>query len=238
MRQDLIRTLNAWESAVPRSDIRIVTLPGAGQPAGLLNDRFADAIGAPLGLLHSSMSKGNASVGVPEAEVVRRLNELLEGQIEEHQRLHLMRVIRDGLVGRDSAPIAVPASEFDWISQRATELVDELTARGYHVHGSLDDLRPLPGPESQGRVTDLELAEAALAALATVSKNEARLWARMRRRAASRKEAVVAKGSSAKLASQGRAASFKLRTSALEKADDSKVLGWAARTYLKRTSGH
>jgi hypothetical protein len=231
MRQDLIRVLNAWESAVPREDIRIVTLPAPGQPAELLNDRFAEVIGAPAGLLRGSTTKGNASVGVPEAEVIRRLNEHLSGSIKENQRLNLMRVIRAGLVGRESEQITVPAGEFDWIQERAAEMVAELEARGYQVTGSLDDLTPKPGPESEGAFTDREVADAALAALAAVSKDQSRLWARRRRRRA------AARRRGGQLSSQGRVASFRLRTQALEKADHNKVLGWAARAYLKRTSG-
>jgi len=233
MRQDLIRTLDAWESAVPREDIRIVTLPAPGQSPDLLNDRFAEVIGAPPGLLRGSRSKGNASVGVPEAEVVRRLNEQLGGSIEENQRLQLMRVIREGLVERDSEPIAVPASEFGWIRERAAETVAELETRGYQVVGSLDDLTPQPGPESEASVTDREVADAALAALAAVSKDQARLWARKRRRGGA---SAVRRGRD--LSSQSRAAAFRLRARALEKADSNRVLGWAARTYLKRTSRH
>lgn len=230
MRQDLIRTLNAWEAAVPRADIRIVTLPAPGQPPDLLNDRFAAVIGAPPGLLRGSKSKGNASVGVPEAEVVRRLNDHLAGSIQENQRLNLMRVVRAGLVDRESEQIAVPAGEFDWIKERAEQMVSELESRGYQVVGSLDDLAPQPGPESAQACTDREVADAALAALAAVSKDHARLWARKRRRVA------VTRPEGGQLSSQGRAASFRLRSQALEKADRNKVLGWAARVYLKRTS--
>ncbi|MGD9960382.1 hypothetical protein [Nocardioides sp.] len=240
MRQDLIRTLNAWESAVPRSDIRVVTLPSPGQAPDLLNDRFAEVIGAPPGLLRGSRSRGNASVGVPEAEVVRRLNEALDGQLAENQRLNLMRVIRAGLVDRDSQPIAVPAGELDWIAQRSAAMVTELTERGYPIVGSLADLTPqsgTEGPAHPSEPTASEVADAALAALAAVSLDQARLWGRNRQRAARRKGRTAPRSSEA-LASEGRAATFRLKTAALEKADDSRVLGWAARAYLKRTSGH
>ncbi len=245
MRQDLIRTLNAWESVVPREDIRIVTLPGPGQAPDLLNDRFAEVVGAPPGLLRSSRRVGNASVGAPEAEVVRRLNELLAGDLAENQRLSLMRVIREGLVGRDSHQIVVPSSEFGWIAERSAEMVAELSARGYPVIGSLDDLTPRPGPagpetDGRGTVDEAEVAQAAIAALAAVSIDRSRLWVRNRERAARRRRRAGAgtTASTDKLASQGRAARFRMKTWALEKADDSRLLGWAARAYLKRTSGH
>ena len=235
MRQDVIRTLNAWESAVPRSDIRVVTLPAPGQPPNLLNDRFAEVIGAPAGLLRGSEPKGNASLGLAETEVVRRLNEHLADSIEENQRLNLMRMIRGGLEDRESQQIVVPAAEFAWIEERAEEMVAELEDRGYQVIGSLDDLKPKPPDGPAGTPTDSQLADAALTALAAVSRDRSRLWARMQRRRKAFQERV-AKRRAANVSSQVRATSFRLRVRALEKADRSKVLGWAARTYLKWTS--
>ncbi len=235
MRQDVIRTLNSWESAVPRADIRVVTLPAPGQPPNLLNDRFAEVIGAPAGLLRGSEPKGNASLGLAETEVVRRLNEHLADSIEENQRLNLMRVIRGGLQERESQQIVVPAAEFAWIEKRAAEMVAELEHRGYQVVGSLDDLKPKPPDGPAGTPTDSQLADAALAALAAVSRDRSRLWARMQRRRKAFKERAE-KRRGANVSSQVRATSFRLRVLALEKADHSKVLGWAARTYLKWTS--
>jgi hypothetical protein len=237
MRQDLIRTLDAWESAVPRADIRIVTLPAPGQTPHLLNDRFAEVIGAPLGLLRATEHRDNASVGVPEAEVVRRLNERLGGKLTENQRLNLMKLLRSALVGRESAQIVVPASEFDWIAERSDALVKELTARGYPVIGSLADLAPRPGPALETSTEEREVADAALAALAAVSLDQARLWRWNRRRVALLKEQEGdTPASNGRLSSRARATIFRVKTTALERADDSRVLGWAARTYLKRTS--
>ena len=241
LRQDVIRTLNAWETVVARDDIRVVTLPGPGQPPDLLNDRFADAIGAPAGLLRGSKTRGNVSLGLAETEVVRRLNEQLTGSIQENQRLSLMRVIRGGLVDRESAQIAVPAAEFAWIEKRAAKTVIELETRGYPVFGSLDDLRPKPAPGFVPAFTDRQVADAALAALAAVSRDRSRLWARWRRRRRQRAqqqgaERPGAERPGANVASRARAASFRTRMRALEKADRSKVLGWAARRYLTWSS--
>ncbi len=86
-----------------------------------------------------------------------------------------------------------------------------------------------------GTYTDHQLADAALTALAAVSRDRSRLWARMRRRRKAFKERA-AKRRGANVSSQARATSFRLRVRALEKADRNKVLGWAARTYLRWTS--
>jgi len=235
LRQDLARVLAAWEKAVPASDIRIVTLPGPGQPPGLLNDRFGSVIGAPAGLLRSSRVKGNASVGIVEAEVVRRLNVAIGSDLTEQQRLQLMQTVRLGLVERSSTPITAPPAEADWIRSRAAEMVASLQSRGYPLVGSWDDLVPALG-SSAPPVPEAELADATLTALAAVSRSQAELWTqnrRLRRRARGRADVTPATD----LASRRRAAGFRLKARLLEKADSNRLLGWAARTYLKRTSG-
>ena len=233
MRQDLLRVLDAWRSAVPCEDFRIVTVPAAGQPVERLNDRFAEVIGAPAGLLRGSRPRGNASVGVTEAEVVRRLNVRLGETLAENQRLQLMQVIRLGLVERDGTPIRVPADQHDWIAARAAEMVAGIREHGYPVVGSLDDLVPRPGPADVGPPDEREVADAALTALAAVSGDQARLWKQARRRAARPDPGAHGGG----VATRARAASFRLRTRALARADRNRLLGWAARAYLRRTSG-
>jgi hypothetical protein len=234
LRQDLVRVLSAWESAVPASDVRIVTLPGPGQPPELLNDRFASVIGAPSGLLRSSRVKGNASVGVVEAEVVRRLNVELGSSITEQQRLQLMQTVRLGLVERASAPISAPPAEADWIRSRAASMVSALQAGGYELVGSWDDLVPVLGSGSF-ELSDAEVAAASVTALAAVSRSQSELFSqnrRLRRRALGVPDAAPA----GDVASRARAAGFRLKARLLEKSDSNLVLGWAARTYLKRTS--
>jgi len=234
LRQDLARVLAAWETAVPASDIRIVTLPGPGQPPELLNDRFASVIGAPAGLLRSSRVKGNASVGVVEAEVVRRLNVAIGSHLTEQQRLQLMQTVRLGLVERSSTSITAPAAEADWIRSRAAEMVAALQARGYPLVGSWDDLVPALGTDAPP-VPEAELADATLTALTAVSRSQAELWTR-NRRLRRRARGVADSAPATDLASRRRAAGFRLKARLLEKADTNRLLGWAARTYLKRTS--
>jgi hypothetical protein len=233
MRQDLPRVLDAWRSVVPSEDFRIVTVPAAGQPVEQLNDRFAAVIGAPPGLLRGSRAQGNASVGVTEAEVVRRLNVLLDDSLAENQRLQLMQVVRLALVERHGAPIRVPADPDGWIAARAEEMVAALRDKGYPVVGALEDLVPQPGPEDVAPMDERELADAALTALAAVSRDQARLWKRARRRPGRPDE----NASVGDVATRARAASFRLRSRALARADRNRLLGWAARTYLRRTSG-
>jgi hypothetical protein len=235
LRQDLVRVLAAWESAVPAADMRIVTVPSPGQRPDLLNDRFASVIGAPDGLLRSSEGKSNASVGVIEAEVVRRLNVELGSSINEQQRLQLMRTVRLGLVERSSAPISPPPAEAEWIRSRAASMVSSLQARGYELVGTWDDLAPVLGAHACPP-SETDLAAATLTALGAVSRSQSALFSQ-NRRLRRRLRGVPEDASAADLASRRRAAGFRLKARLLEKSDSNRLLGWAARTYLKRTSG-
>lgn len=245
LRQDVLRSLDAWETAVPRVDVTVVTVPGRGQPSDLLNDRFAETIGAPAGLLRGTRATGNASLGRVETEVLRRLNVRLGDALAENQRLNLMRILRDGLEQRDGDPITLAPREQGWVQARSATMIAALRERGYRVVGSLDDLVPTPPAAPPARITEGKVADAALDALAALSRDHARLW-RMRRRLLLRRDRrrarregreAPAPARSGVRASRRRAMAFRLRTAALERADTNRALGWAARFYLRRTSG-
>ena len=239
MRQDLLRTLDSWERVVGREDLRLVAVPPRGAPPELLADRFAAVIGAPPGLLRSSRSRGNSSIGLAEVEALRRLNVQLDGRLREQQRLHLMRVVRAGLVDRPTRPIGLPADALDWVRERADGLTAELRARGYRLVGECGDLAPRADAAASVEPPEAEVADATLALLSVVTAEQARLFTRDRRHRTASATAPAARPPTspvAGLASRGRALTFGLKTAALKRADDSALLGWAARTYLRRTS--
>jgi len=226
LRQDVARILDSWGRWVPVEDMRIVVLPRPGG-APSLEDRFASVIGVPPGVL-TLQERANASLGAPEVEVIRRLNAGL-GDVRENERLNLVRVLRLALRERPSAAVAVPADELEWINRRTDQWCAHIRAGGYQVVGSLDDLVAGSAPGAR-RPTDPQVADAAVDALAALARDHARLWARHRQR-----RAAVEPGGG-RVASLARAATFRSKTAALDKADDNRLLAWAARRYLKRTA--
>jgi hypothetical protein len=225
LRQDVARILDSWGRCVPVEDVRIVVVPRPGEQPPL-EDRFASVIDVPPGVL-TLHEHANASLGAPEVEVIRRLN-AGTGGIRENERLNLVRVLRPALRQRPSAAVAVPDEELEWVNRRADQWCTLIRARGYQVVGSLDDLVPRPAAGA-GRPTDPQVADAAVEALAALARDHARLWARHRRR-----RAAVDPGGG-RVASLARAATFRSKTAALDKADDNRLLAWAARRYLRRT---
>ena len=248
LRHDVLRVLDTWEGLVPRDRIHLVTLPPAGAPGEVLLDRFADAVGLPAGLLRLDGPRRNTSLGPVELEVVRRLNTRL-GDLPRRQYLAVVeRGIRPGVQGRASRTLTLPPEDVGWVAERSAALVEQLAARGYRVHGDLEELRTPelstepstePGSDAVGdrRIDDVgpeELLEASEEALAALGRAHGALFGRFRRAVAPQQEEAPA---AERAGSWLRAVSFQARVAGLERADGNPVLAWAARTALRRRSG-
>lgn len=239
LRHDVLRVLDTWERHVPRDRIHLVTVPPPGAPGDVLLDRFADAVSLPAGVLRLDGPMRNTSLGAVELEVLRRLNTRL-GDLPRRQYLAVVeRGIRPGLERPGSRRLALPPEDVGWVSERSAELVDELRARGYQVHGDLEELRTAPTPSSDGSrggrrlddVTPEELLKASEEALAALGRAHADTTARLRRARGRQQEDS---GPVERAGSRLRAASFQAGVALLERADRNPVLAWAARTALRR----
>ncbi len=231
LRQDVTRVLDRWESAVPRERIHLVTVPPPGSPAGLLLQRFAAAVGIDTAKLAEAAYASNASVGVVEAEVLRRLNLALRDRLNERQYTRVVaRGVREALQQRaDPQRITLPAEHVGWVHERAAAMVGELRSRSYHVCGDLDDL--LAGPETAGgppTIHEEAVAEATMHALRATVEQHAQLWWRTRN-----KEAATTTDEVSRLASSARAAGYRLRVSGLALANRNRLLRQAVARYLR-----
>lgn len=235
LHHDLVRVLDAWEAAVPRDRVHPVTVPPPGAPRDLLQQRFAAAARLDPDALTAGLPGANVSVGVPEAEVLRRLNAGLGGRLNERQYVStVQKVVKPVLRRRrSSARIRLPADELGWVTERATALVAELRARGYTVHGDLDDLVPgaaaADGPRPDD-VDDAELADAAIAALVAVAEEYAGLWWRT-----SRTDTASSASGAGRLASRARALGFQARLGVLRLADRSPLVNRAVHRIVLRS---
>ena len=232
LRQDVGRVLDNWESTVPRHRIHVVTVPPPGSPRELLVQRFAAATRLELAWLHGGGELGNVSVGVAEAEVLRRLNLGLNNRLNERQ---YTRVVSNGLrpVLQDrphTSRMGLPQEHRGWVSERATKMVDELRGRGYHVVGDLHDLLPATGTGREVRPDDVEpgdLAEAAIAALQASVEQHAQLWWRLRAR-----DSSTAADNTARLTGLARTTAYRAKVSALHLADRNRLLRRALARYV------
>lgn len=239
LRHDLLRVLDVWGRRVPRDRIHLVTVPPSGAPTAELLDRFSRVVGLPDGTLPTDLPPRNRSLGVTGLEVVRRLNSDLAGALSHRQYLQVVeRGIRPGLDELDDRPLRLPAEELPWVRERAERLVAELEVRGYPVEGDLAELVPVTAAAPDTRriddVTDAELLAASQAALARLSRAHGNLFRRYRR--AFVEQRGEDPGLLELVGSSARAAGFRARVAALDAADRNRLLAWAAREYLRRTS--
>ena len=154
-----------WGSTLPADHVHVVTAPQPGAPADELWHRFAEACGLgdlPIAL---DVTRANESLGVVQAELLRRANQLLREEIQGSRQRSVW--IRDLLAQGVLAPLGhepIGTTETQVAAARTTaeRSVERIRAAGYVVHGDLDDLRPSePSGRLPGDVEDAELVEAA-----------------------------------------------------------------------------
>jgi hypothetical protein len=143
-----LANLEMWSRHIPPDHVHVITVPQQG-PADALWVRFAsvlgiDAVGADL-----PRARVNPSLGLVEAEVLRRLNEALPGELPDwfytrnikHILAHdvLSARARQGRLG-----LALPPGRQAWAREQSENLVAGLGDSSYHIVGDLADLLSQP----------------------------------------------------------------------------------------------
>ena len=216
VRQDVVKICEAWEAAVPAGRLHVVTVPQPPAPPGPLVERFGSVVGFDPALFTAEPGWNNELVGVAGTEVIRRLNERMEGRLKQRQYDHAIKANLVPMLAKRTEPVrfSLPDEELPWVNERADETIRLLRSRGYPVVGDLEDLRP---QARSGRRPDdadtSELLEASLDALAMLTERFATVWW-------SRKPAdEVADDREEDLGSKARAAVFRSQRRAAEIAD-------------------
>ncbi|HEY3528486.1 MAG TPA: DUF6752 domain-containing protein [Nocardioides sp.] len=161
-----------WGATLAPDHVHIVTAPRPDAGPAELWRRFAEACGLTGLDVLLDVPRANASVGLVQAELLRRVNTLLGRQIGgSRQRSVWIRdlLAQEVLAPLGSEPIGVPeaqAAEATEVWRRATERIE---AAGYVVHGDLADLEPVASDARlPGQVTEAELTEAAVACISSL----------------------------------------------------------------------
>lgn len=168
---DAAAVLARWGQHVPADRLHVVTVPPSGSAPTLLLERFASVLGVDPGLLEPEERPANTSLGLVQAEVLRRVNAQLPDEV--HRRYVYSDVVKRsfarGVLGaQDGERILVPAKYRDWCEEVTARQVE--TLRGYDVVGSLDDLACSDryfAPEPQS-ARQRDVASASISALATM----------------------------------------------------------------------
>jgi hypothetical protein len=165
--QDLLAILARWQHHLPPSRVHVVTVPRGGRPDALW-ERFASVVGVDPSVASPEVSGANTSLGLVEAELLRRVDERAHGVLSgprEHARwtrdLLANTVLSQG--SRERFSVSGPYAEE--LATRSHEAVSGIVAAGYDVVGTLEDLLapdPLPVTRSPDDASAEELLDAAI----------------------------------------------------------------------------
>jgi len=180
--QEVPDILDRWGSTLPAERVHLVTVPKPGQPRGLLWERFSSVLGLDAAALEPETNRSNASLGVPETALVRRINQQVNNGVlrnEDYRELVRELLVHRTLSLRTGSPrLGLPPDVRAWAVDLSEEWVDLIAARGYDVRGSLDELRP---DATAAEFSDPDhpdehaVADAAVAAVVTLLDDVARL---------------------------------------------------------------
>ena len=169
---DTLAILGIWSAHLPAGHVHIITTPPRGAGSGLLWQRFASLLGIDPGSVDLTRARPNSSLGMPEIEFLRRLNQALPDEVPDWFYMWNVKeaLAHQALAARPSdGRLVLPASRDTWAKDRAEELIAALGSSGYDLVGDLDELRPPPvtGPyaspagQPAERVLDAAVASAA-----------------------------------------------------------------------------
>jgi hypothetical protein len=175
---DTIAVLGIWAQYVPPERIHVITVPPRGSDNALLWQRFAGLLEVDPASVDITRARPNASLGLPEIEFLRRLNEVLPEEVPDW---FYMWNVKEGVAHRALAArpregrLVIPAQREEWAAKQADVLIDGLSESGYDIVGNLDELRPLPasGPADSPADQTAELVlDAAVHAAAAMVVNQ------------------------------------------------------------------
>ena len=177
-RQDPVDILDRWGRAVDPARTHLIVVPSYSQdPEGVFN-LMGEVVGFAAAAVTRPKGSVNASFGVVESEVFRRVNAALGDRLPDYKRDYTEAVrwpFAHGVLPRSaSARLTLPPEHLDWVQERARRTVATVRERGYPVHGDLDALvpdeasaRPLPAYD------EAAVAEASITALANYAARAA-----------------------------------------------------------------
>jgi hypothetical protein len=167
--QDPLDVLSRW-SAIPAERMHVITVPQTGADVSLLWQRFCEVIGLDEHRYDIDVPRINESLGLAEAELVRRINIRLDGQLAwpDYEAVVKHELAEGKLARRVDSPRArLSPRQHSWAVGVSKQLAAGLESAGYRVVGDLADLVPADYG-SQGRDKGIPNADAVIEAAADV----------------------------------------------------------------------
>jgi len=159
--------LQRWSPALPPERVHVLPLPPHDTPRRTIWDRFATLVGADPDSVDLSQSFPNTSMGVAEAETLRRMNHHLGDFNSAIDRGTYIRTFLadERLVPRKGERYWPSPDRVEEARERGKSAVAYIADQGFDVVGDLDSLLvpdALPERRTPESVTDSEVAEVAV----------------------------------------------------------------------------
>jgi hypothetical protein len=170
---DTLSILELWSRHLPPERLHVITAAPRGSDPGLLWRRFAGLLDVDPAAADLSRARANASLGLPEVEFLRRMNEALSADIPDWYYMWRVKegVAHQALAARPAGDrLTLPADRLGWAREYADGLIAGLKGSSYDLIGDLEELRPreessaAPSPEPPAELV-LDAAVQAAAAL-------------------------------------------------------------------------
>ncbi|MDO9456140.1 hypothetical protein [Nocardioides sp.] len=176
---DLRLVLKRWTKAVPQDRVHVLVLdPGA--PREDVWHKLAAAVGFSGDDMDLSSTFPNASMGVVQAETLRRINGKLEGFGRAYERgVYIRSFLADErLVPQGGDRFWPDPDQIEECRVRGADAVEHLREGDYDIHGDLEQLlvpADLEPRRSTSSVTDAEVGDVAAQLVATMLGDVRRL---------------------------------------------------------------
>ncbi len=151
--QHLVEVLQRWSAHVPDERVHVVLVPPPGRPNDVLWRRFASVLGVETDGLDLAVERTNVSLGLAEAELLRRVNVVLDDDLAwpDYGPTVKFWFAEQVLAELTSGPrAAVPGSMHHWLEQQAAQMTTALADSGWDVVGDLSDLHPVVNGAATG----------------------------------------------------------------------------------------
>jgi hypothetical protein len=170
---DLRLVLERWGASFPAERVHVLPLPGRFAPEREIWDRFARLVGVDPDSVDLGRTFPNVSMGVVEAETLRRINKHLGSFNSAIDRGTYIRTFLadERLVPRRGERFWPSAERIEEIRARGRAAVEHIEASGYDVVGELSALlvpEELPARRTPESVTEAEVAQVAVELVATM----------------------------------------------------------------------
>ena len=167
---DLRLVLERWGPTVPAERVHVLPLPPPGSPRTLLWQRFAGLVGLDADSFDLSATFPNESMGVAEAETLRRINDHLKDEDFERpfdRGVYIRTFLADERLATRNGEKYWPTDDIvEECRRRARDAAAHVEAAGYDVIGDLGDLLvpdTLEPRSAVDSVTETEVADVATA---------------------------------------------------------------------------